>query len=190
MHIVTPEPGDGPAEDPEQVARQILLRRLTDQPRSRAELASTLGRKGVTDDVSGRVLDRFEEVGLVDDDAFAVAWVQTRHRGRGLGRRALAHELRRKGIDDEVARAALNDLGDQDERSAAAELVGRRLPGMSRLARVTAQRRLLGMLARKGYGAGVAVPVVREALAARGGDPTDDEHVANAMATDTSLDQQ
>ncbi len=187
---MTREPGGGPAEDPEQVARQILLRRLTDQPRSRAELASTLARKGVPDDVSGRVLDRFEEVGLVDDDAFAVAWVQTRHRGRGLGRRALAHELRRKGIDDEVARAALNDLGDHDERSAAAELVGRRLPGMSRLTSITAQRRLLGMLARKGYGAGVAVPVVREALADRGGDPTDDEHVANAVATDTSLDQQ
>ncbi|CAN5784023.1 hypothetical protein BH20ACT6_BH20ACT6_05710 [soil metagenome] len=181
--------GDGPPADPEQVARQILLRRLTDQPRSRAELASTLAAKGVPDEVASRVLDRYEEVGLVDDRAFATAWVGSRHRGRGLGRRALARELRRKGIDDDVARKALAEVCDYDEEAAAAELVRRKLPAMRRLDPVRAQRRLLGMLARKGYGADVAVPAVRAALAGRCDASADDEVSADGQLPDASLDQ-
>lgn len=156
--------GGAPPADPDQVARRVLLHRLSDQPRSRAELATSLAKKKVPDDVATRVLDRFEEVGLVDDAAFASAWVTSRHRGQGLGRRALAHELRRKGIDEELARTALVDVDDADERTAAAALIQRKLPAMRRLDRGTAQRRLLGMLARKGYGPAVAVPVVQVAL--------------------------
>ncbi len=149
------DPAD-PPEDPEAVARQILLRRLTDQPRSRAELAKALAGKRVPDDVSTRLLDRFEEVGLVDDAAFARSWVESRQRGRGLARRALAHELHRKGVDNETARAALDAVAPDDERETARRLVRRKLPSLARLDRAVAQRRLVGMLARKGYSAGVA----------------------------------
>ncbi len=166
-----PDPA-GPPEDPEEVARQILLRRLTDQPRSRAELAKALAKRRVPDDVATRVLDRFTEVGLIDDAAFARSWVESRQRGRGLARQALAHELRSKGVDRETARDALDALDPDDEREAARRLVRRRLPSLARQERVVAQRRLVGMLARKGYSAGLAMAVVQEELAAgREADP-------------------
>jgi regulatory protein len=154
------------------VARHILLRRLTDQPRSRGELAQALARRRVPDDVATRVLDRFTEVGLIDDAAFATAWVESRQRGRGLAKRALAAELRAKGVDSETARAALDVVDADDERETARRLVRRRLPSFARQDRVVAQRRLVAMLARKGYSAGLAWSVVQNELAAgRDDDP-------------------
>jgi regulatory protein len=166
-------PGDvpGPAEDdlgdPEQVARNVCLRALTGAPKTRAQLAELLARRGVPDDAADNVLDRFTEVGLVDDAAFARAWVSSRQAGRGLARRALRAELRAKGVEPEVAAEAVELVDDDDERAAARTLVQRRLGSMSRLDRATATRRLLGMLARKGYSGGMAAAVVREALDAR-----------------------
>ena len=132
----------GPEADPESVARKILLDQLTGRARTRKELADKLASRNVPDDIATRLLDRFTEVGLIDDAAFARLWVQQRQEGRGLARRALAQELRRKGVDDEVAREAL------DERAADEPDV----------------RRLVGMLARKGHNPGVAYRVVREEL--------------------------
>ena len=63
------------------------------QPRTRKELAEGLRRRGIPDEVADRVLDRFSDVGLVDDAAFANAWVTSRHRGRGLASRLLRHAL-------------------------------------------------------------------------------------------------
>ncbi len=157
--------GRGPAEDPESVARRILLARLTDQPRTRAELAGFLAAKDVPDEVATRLLDRYTEVGLIDDAAYARAWVSSRLTGRGLARRALASELRRKGVPDEVAREALEEIDPDDEVTAAHRLVRRKLPGMARLAPEVRTRRLVAMLARKGFPAGVAFAVVREELA-------------------------
>jgi regulatory protein len=110
------------------------------------------------------VLDRFTEVGLVDDAAFAEAWVTSRHNGRGLARRALSAELRRRGVDDELIRGAVDTVSDDDEATAAAALVRRKLPAMARLDRGTATRRLVGMLARKGFAPGLAMRVVRQEL--------------------------
>ena len=165
---------DAPPADPEAVARQILLRRLTDQPRSRAELAGFLARRHVPDEVAERVLDRFEVVGLVDDASFATAWVQSRQSGRGLARRALRQELSRKGVQREVADAALDVLDPADEEAAARRLVRRRLPSTARLEPQTRLRRLVGMLARKGYSQGLALRIVREELAAAGVQPDAD----------------
>ncbi|MGZ4490434.1 MAG: regulatory protein RecX [Nocardioidaceae bacterium] len=163
----------GPAADDEQVARKILLDQLTGQARSRAELATKLARKGVPDEIAERLLHRFEEVGLVDDQAFAEAWVQSRQAGKGLARRALAQELRRKGIADETARSALEQVDPDDEVASARVLVRRKLRTAARLDRATAIRRLTGMLARKGYPSGVAVRVVREELEAAGHEADD-----------------
>jgi regulatory protein len=116
------------------------------------------------------VLDRFEEVGLVDDGEFAAMLVRSQQATRGLGRRALAQELRRKGVDDEVAREALEHVDDEDEESTARSLVARRLASTRGLSREKRMARLAGMLARKGYPSGLAVRVVREALAADGHD--------------------
>ena len=129
-----------------------MLRQLTATPRSRAQLEQALRRKDCPDDVAAAVLDRMEEVGLVDDVAYAGMLVRSQQAGRGLARRALAHELRRKGVDDDTARAALDEVDPHDEEERARQLVAKKLRSMSGLDPVVQTRRLAGMLARKGYG--------------------------------------
>ena len=163
-----------PEADPESVARTILLDQLTGQARSRKELGDKLAAKNVPADVATRLLDRFEEVGLVDDEAFARSWIASRQPGKGLARRALAQELRRKGVDDEVAREALDEIDPAEEEAAARALVRKKLRTLSRVDDTTATRRLVGMLARKGYGSGMAFAVVKDELAAAGRDTLDD----------------
>jgi regulatory protein len=160
-----------PDADPVAVAREICLRLLTDRARTRQELAQALRRKGVPEDAAGAVLERFDEVGLIDDAAFAGQWVRSRHRNKGLARRAIAMELRRKGVGDEVAGEALAEVDAESEETRARELVDRKLrtmPADTPEQRKKAAPRLVGMLARKGYGGGIAYRVVREALAAHG----------------------
>jgi regulatory protein len=160
-----------PDVDPVIAAREICLRLLTDRARTRQELAQALRRKGVPDDAAHAVLERFDEVGLIDDAAFAGQWVRSRHAHRGLARRAIAFELRRKGVSDEDAGEALAEVDTESEERRARELVDRKLRSLAVATaeqRTAAGRRLVGMLARKGYGAGIAYRVVKEALAERG----------------------
>ena len=160
-----PDPvGDGPDADAESVARTILLDALTGQARSRQELRAKLAKKAVPDELAEQLLDRFTEVGLVDDAAFARSWVESRQRSRGLARRALAQELRRKGVDGETAQAALDEVDPEQEQAAAQALVRKKLRSLHGVDRTTATRRLAGMLARKGYSAGLAFAVVRAEL--------------------------
>ncbi len=158
----------GPEADHEAVGRKILLDQLTGQARSRSELAAKLAAKHVPGDVAERLLDRFEEVGLVDDGAFAREWTQSRQASRGLARRALGVELRRKGVDGEVVEEALSHVSSESEHEAAVALVRRKLRSMDRLDDAVKVRRLVGMLARKGYAPGMAYEVVREELAVAG----------------------
>jgi regulatory protein len=171
---------EGPDADPESVARTILLDQLTGRARSRKELAEKLASRRVPEEIATRLLDRFEEVGLVDDGAFASTWVSQRQSaaggGKGLARRALAQELRRKGVDDETARKALDELDPETEEAAARELVRRKLRTLSRVDDTTATRRLVGMLARKGYASGLAFAVVRDELAAAGREEPEEPH--------------
>lgn len=164
----TPGGPDDPG-DPESVARIICLKLLTDRPRTRQELAGVLRTRGVPADTATAVLDRLGEVGLVDDAAFADQWVHTRHTGRGLGRRALAAELRRKGVSDEMASEALAGVDEAAEQRRASELVERRLRSiLADAPHQAVARRLVGMLSRKGYPPGLARRVVRAALERRG----------------------
>ena len=162
----SPPPEDtlGPEPDQEAVARKILLDQLTGQARSRQELADRLAKRNVPDEVATQLLDRFEEVGLVDDEAFARSWIASRQPGKGLARRALAQELRRKGVADEVAREALDEIDPDDEEAAARQLVRKKLRSMRGLEPAVATRRLAGMLARKGYPPGLAFAVIRDEL--------------------------
>lgn len=155
---------DNPDADPREVARAIVLRQLTAGPRTRAQLATALARRGTSDDVIADVLDRFTDVGLIDDAAFAAAWVQSRQRGRGLARRRLAQELHTRGVDAALVREALEQIDPDEERAAARVLVDRRLPALSALERDVIVRRLVGMLARKGYNPGMAMQVVLDAV--------------------------
>lgn len=157
-------PPDEPPADPESIARAICLRLLTGAARTRADLAEALRRRGVPEEAADAVLNRLCDVGLIDDEAFADAWVTSRQAGRGLARRALAAELRRRGVDDEVAERALAKVSGDDEVSAAQVLVERRLAASRGLPTETRIRRLSSLLARKGYSSDVALRVVRELL--------------------------
>ena len=106
----------------------------------------------------------------IDDAMFARAWVESRHHGRGLARRALAAELRQRGVETEDIKAAVSDLDPEQEYATARALIERRLPGTRGLARPARFRRLMGVLARKGYPEGLAYRVVREALEYEPGD--------------------
>lgn len=150
-------------------AREVCLRRLAIRPQTRAELATAMRRRGVDDDVAAEVLERYDEVGIVDDEAFAMAWVTSRHHGKGLARRALAGELRRKGVPDEAMGEALATLDPETEESTARALVARKLRVARNEKPEATLRRLVGVLARKGYPPGLAIRVVRDALAERPG---------------------
>jgi len=155
-----------PDQPAEERARQICLELLAERPRTRKELADALARRRIPAEVAAEVLDRYDEVGMVDDRAFARAWVTSRHHGRGLARRALAAELRRKGVGPDAVGEAMGELDDATEARTARALVDRKL----RAERGTPEslfRRLVGMLARKGYPPGLAFGVVKEALAER-----------------------
>src|SRR3954453_13742439 len=170
---VTPGSPEDEMGDPEAVGPCICLRALTGAPKTRQQLADLLADRGVPDEAAETVLDRFTEVGLIDDAAYARAWVSSRQAGRGLARRALSAELRAKGVDPEVAAEAVEAVDDDDEREAARRLVARKVGAMRRLDRVTASRRLMGMLARKGYNGGLAAAGFRERLDGAAADDLD-----------------
>jgi regulatory protein len=157
-------PASGPASDADR-AREICLRLLAARPCTRQELASALRRRGIPVEVGDEVLARYSEVGMVDDGAFARAWVTSRHHGKGLAGRALAGELRRKGVEADAIGAALDEIGGDVQARTARELVDRKLRSDRGGSPDATLRRLVGMLARKGYPPGLAFRVVRDALA-------------------------
>ena len=166
--------GDGtPADerDPVERARAICLRLLTGTPRTRQQLAEALRKREIPEEAAEEVLVRFEDVGLIDDAAFADAWVESRHHSRGLARRALARELRTKGVDSRLIDEAVGQLDAEREAETARDLVERKLRATRGLDREKRIRRLAGMLARKGYPEGLALRVVRQALEEEGEDP-------------------
>jgi len=160
-----PADHDDPPADPASVARKIALDLLTAAPRTRAQLADAMARRGVPEDVGVEVLDRFTEVGLIDDAAFAQNWVASRQRTRGLAPRALAGELRQRGVAEPVIAAAVNAVDGDEVAAAARALARRKARTMTGLPRETQLRRLSGMLARKGYPSDVALRAVRDVLA-------------------------
>jgi regulatory protein len=157
----------GPPGDPESAARTICLRRLDRRACSRAELAAALAKRGIPDDVARRVLDRFTEVGLVDDGALADGFALAQHRERGLAGRAVALKLRQRGIAEDAVQDAVAQIDRDSEQAVAQRLVQRKLRSMAGLEPQVAARRLVGMLGRKGYPPGLAYDVVRAALAHR-----------------------
>jgi regulatory protein len=167
------EPGadDGPPVDQEALARSIGLRLLTGAPRSRHQLADAMARRGVDDGTAERVLDRFVEVGLIDDGEYAQMLVRSQRESRGLARRALSSELRRRGVGDEDAQAALATVDDAAEEESARALLRRRWRSGTGVDPAVQARRALGMLARKGYPNGLSSRLVAEMMDHSGGEP-------------------
>ncbi|HME48004.1 recombination regulator RecX [Mycobacterium sp.] len=160
-----PSISDGPVAREEQ-ARALCLRLLLARARTRAELAGQLAKRGYPDDVSNRVLDRLGAVGLVDDADFAEQWVRLRRLNAGKGKRALAAELRTKGVGDDVISAALDGIDAGAERDKAVELVRKRLRRENLDGdEAKVARRLVGMLSRRGYSQTMAFDTVGTELA-------------------------
>jgi len=161
-----PSTSEKPAEPKrEERARDVCLRLLTVRARTRSELEAQLTKRGYPDDVSARVLDRLVEVGLLDDVAFAEEWVRSRRANSGKGKRALATELRTKGVDPDVIAETLDGVDAGEWRVQAEELVAAKLRRDKLDDEVKVTRRLVGMLARRGYSQGMAFDVVRTQLA-------------------------
>jgi regulatory protein len=167
--VVRSEPTDDGAEpieagDPVAIAREIALRQLTVRARSRAELARALKRKGTPDDVTTIVLDRLQEVGLVDDEAFARDWLAAGDRRR-RSRSALLAELAEKGVAREVVDAVVAELDSDRDYLVARSYAESRVGGLTRVEPSARYRRLAGALARRGFPAGVVAQVTKEVLA-------------------------
>jgi regulatory protein len=151
--------------DPYSVATKIAVDALSRRARSRGELAEILRKKLVPEEVAERLLDRLVAQKLLDDSAFAHEWSQLRHRSKGLSRRVLAQELRKKAIAPEVIDHALAGITREDEVIAARNLVAKKLRSLTRFSGDVQYRRVHSLLARKGYSASVITEAIRAELA-------------------------
>lgn len=166
---VPPEAEQDRDADPEAVARTIILRQLSAGPRTRHQLATKLKDRGVPEAAARTVLDRFEELRLINDAEFAGLWVRSRAEHRHLGSSTLRRELREKGVADQLIEGALQQLTAADERDAARHLVAKKLARVDRASLDRGEkdkhtRRLVAMLVRKGHSPGVAFGIVAEEL--------------------------
>jgi regulatory protein len=161
---VPPTSAPAGGTDPTGAARTVCLNLLTARARTRAELAEALAKREFPDEIATGVLDRLADVGLIDDADFAASFVAVRHRERGLARAEIVRQLEAKGVDREIAMQAADGIDDESERATARRLVDRKLRTMSSLDDVVKTRRLVGLLARKGYSASVCYSVVRDAV--------------------------
>lgn len=155
---------ENPEADPLSVAKNIALRHLSMAPKSRFQLEQVLAKKGVSPEIAKLCLDRLTEVGLIDDLAYAGMFVRSKCVSKKISRSVLRMELRQKGITDENIEQALTQITDEDEYQMATELVIKKLRSMHGLEKDVIQRRLYGLLARKGYHSGIVIRVIKEQL--------------------------
>jgi regulatory protein len=165
-------PPESEVGDPEAQARQVCLRLLAIAPRTRAQLARALRRHGIPAEAAETVLARFTDVGLIDDAAFARAWVESRHHSRGLSRRSLSAELRRQGVETEEIREAVDTLDPEQEIATARRLAEQKMAGTRGQPPEVRVRRAAGTLARKGYPPGLVFRLIKEVLEHEGSHET------------------
>lgn len=158
----------GVREADERRAENVSLHALGRRAQSRAEVVELLRRREIDPIVIEAEIARLERVGLVDDGALAMTLVERLADRKKLGTGALRAELHRRKLDAGAIEAALASREGDDDSELLAGLVDDRLRRMGELDRDTAERRLLGYLARKGHGGGAAREAVRAALDAAG----------------------
>jgi regulatory protein len=147
-------------DDEGETAYQKALHFLSFRPRSSAEIRQNLTKRGVAEDIVEATLVRLKSAGLVDDEAFARAWVENRSEFRPRSKTALRIELRRKGLADEVIQTVLDQAADDQALAfQAARKYVRRLEGLEWL---DFRQKLGGFLARRGFSYNTLSPVVSE----------------------------
>ena len=158
--------------DPYTRAKTIVYNQLAYSAKTRGQLRKKLQAEGFDAELIEPLLDKFEAAKLIDDAEYAQTFVAQKSRTKKLSRAALRRELAERGVRGEEAENALAQRTDEQEREDAAELVRKKLrPGMDlsdRAEKDRVTRRLLGMLARRGYSSSVSMSVIREELAAYG----------------------
>ena len=158
--------------DPYTRAKTIVYNQLAYSAKTRGQLRKKLRAEGFDTELIEPLLDKFEAAKLIDDAEYAQSFVAQKSRTKKLSRAALRRELAERGVRGEEAENALAQRTDEQEREDAAELVRKKLrPGMDlsdRAEKDRVTRRLLGMLARRGYSSSVSMSVIREELAAYG----------------------
>jgi regulatory protein len=166
------DPAELSPEERWKKAKEICFDLLAARPRTQEELRQALRRKGFDEETSETLLGKLDRAGLVNDAEFAELWVKSRHANQGLSRTALVAELRRKGVDGEIAAQAAGEVDRESEEQRARELVRKKLGSLGNVDEQTALRRLLGFLARKGYPQGLAYTVIRDELREYGAEST------------------
>lgn len=158
--------------DPYTRAKTIVYNQLAYSAKTRGQLRKKLQSEGFEAELIEPLLDKFEAAKLIDDAEYAETFVRQKSRTKKLSRAALRRELAERGVRGEEAENALAQRTDEQEREDAAELVRKKLrPGMDlsdRAEKDRVTRRLLGILARRGYSSSVSMSVIREELAAYG----------------------
>jgi regulatory protein len=150
--------------DVESVARTIALRKLAARACTRHELDRALQAKNVPQAAIDSVLDRLEEVSLINDASFAADWVTSRQQRRHLSRRALRHELQAKGVQRSEIDSALDHVDLDAELRSARDLVERKRAAINGLPRDVQYRRLAGMLSRRGFETSITTRVLADLL--------------------------
>ena len=148
--------------DPYSLAQTIALVALAPRAKSRGELFAHLKKRGIADDIANAVLYRLQGQGLVNDEEFARAWVESRQRTKKLSKRVIASELRSKGVEDEIIMLVTSEVDDRLEYSIALDLALRKFRSISHLDSELIRRRIYSALARRGFSMGLISEVMRE----------------------------
>jgi recX family len=163
---------DHQAEDAKRQVRHRALLLLDQRARSRHELQERLVSLDFDIRVIADVLDELEQSRLVNDHDFAMEWVRQRHELRGKSRSVLDQELQRKGISPEHRAAALEQVDDDAEYDCARELAMKKARQITKPPADYAEqekylRRIVGVLARRGFASGMSFAIAKEALEQR-----------------------
>ena len=154
------------AADGRVVAHETALALLAHRARSTSEVRQRLGRRGIDGTVIEVEVARLQRAGLLDDEAFARAWVEERRRLSPRGRRMLRFELRRHGIGEEEAAGATGDI---DDRETALALARQRARTSSAGDFRAFASRVGGFLQRRGFDHPTVVEATRIAWQELGG---------------------
>ncbi len=152
-----------------QTAREVALRRLSHSPQTRAQLETALAGKEIPEDIAAAVLDRFEEVGLVDDQAYVEMFLDSCRVTPGRSRRWISHRLVSKGVDRELAQEAVQQISDDEELASAVALLRRK--GRGDPADRKEVNRRYALLARRGF----SPSTISTALGVAGQQPDDSD---------------
>lgn len=155
----TPSP-----EKLEKRARNVLLFQLSKSMKTKHQLAEILVKREIPAEIAQPLLDRFEEVQLIDDAAFAASYVRSRLE-RGKSSRLIARELAQKGVPKEIIAEAVAGITQEDEQALVMELAKARWSRLASLDRETKYRRVSGFLLRRGFGPGLVSSALREVSA-------------------------